>query len=292
MRLDAIRSFITVVETGSYASAAEVLYTSATTLHSHVKAIQDELTVPLITFSGRRLELTAAGHQFLIFAQRLVLDYEELTSDLSSRVRPARTTIKIMSPHGPAVHLLPPVVRAFQEEHGDTIVQIDNGLKGESLAALASKQTDIAVMNDIGVAHHRDVFEASPVYEDRLVAVIRADHEDGEGEELLARYPIAAQPSGSPSRQYLERWSRSRGLDLDVRYEHATFDGIASYVLAGECVGITSEYIMQQSHGQLRVIELPAFDLPRRIVALHHPRPSPQVAAFVEALSAYYAKPV
>lgn len=293
MRLDAIRSFITVVEEGSYAAAAESLYTSPTTLHSHVKSIQDELAVPLMTFSGRRLELTAAGHQFLLFAQQVIVDYDTLTQDITNRVRPERSKIRVVSPHGPAVHLIPPVVRDFEDDHEDLLVMIETSLKGESIAALASNQADIAVLNDVASVHHlTDVFEVATVYEDRLVAIIDHDISDASGTELFSRYPVAAQPSGSPSRQYFERWARENSVAADVKFEHSTFDGIKSYVMDAGCIGIVSEYIVKTAPdpGRLRIIDLPDFELPRRIVALYHPRPSARVASFVEALSSYYRR--
>lgn len=61
MRFEATRSFVKLVELGSYAAAAEALYMSTTTLHSHVKAIEAELATVLVKFKGRQLVLTVDG---------------------------------------------------------------------------------------------------------------------------------------------------------------------------------------------------------------------------------------
>jgi DNA-binding transcriptional LysR family regulator len=271
MRLDAIRTFLAVVEAGSYAAAAESQYHSATTLHGHVKSIQEELGATLFTFAGRRLELTAAGHEFLLFAERTVTEYDAMQRTIGSRVRTRVRPLRVMSSYGPSVHLLPPVIREWTAAHEDAAVTVEMGQKGESLAALSAGQIDVAVMNDAGVTRVDDALERTRIYSDRLVGVVRSDRYRAPDLELLASMPVAAQPGGHPTREYLERWARRQGLELNVLYEHGAFDGVFSHVRAGAAVGFVSEYVVQRSGvaDEFTILELPELVLQRSITALH-----------------------
>jgi len=62
MRIDAIASFQKLVETGSYAAAAEALFMSPTTLQSHIKSVENELGTPIVRFASRKTGTNACRH--------------------------------------------------------------------------------------------------------------------------------------------------------------------------------------------------------------------------------------
>ncbi|MGD9890552.1 MAG: LysR family transcriptional regulator, partial [Dehalococcoidia bacterium] len=190
MRIDAIRSFLRLVEAGSYSSAADLLFMSPTTLHSHVKSIEDELNMALVTFDGKRMELTRAGAEFLLFAERTIAEFDVLRDGLAGLTRPTQATLRVVSLSAPAVHLLPPVVVAFQRSHPDVHVSVDTRRAGEAIAALVSKQADLAIVHNAHAVHVRDVFVTSLVFEDRLTAVIRRDLYQPPDIALMERYPL------------------------------------------------------------------------------------------------------
>lgn len=286
MRLDAIQTFLAVVEAGSYAAAAESQYLSATTLHGHVKSIQEELGGTLFTFTGRRLELTAAGHEFLLFAERFVVEYDAMRRVIGGRVRTRVRPLRVMSSYGPSVHLLPEVIREWTVAHPDAPVTVETGQKGESLAALSARQIDVAVMNDAGVRRVDDAFERMRIFADRLVGVVHVDRYHRPDLELLTSIPVAAQPAGHPTREYLERWARAADIELDVMYEHAAFDGVLSHVRAGAAIGFVSEYVVRHSGEaeQFTILDLPGLALQRSIMALYRSDADERTRGLVELL--------
>jgi DNA-binding transcriptional LysR family regulator len=293
MRIDAIRSFLRLVEAGSYTGAAELLFMSPTTLHSHVKSIEDELNMTLVTFDGKRMELTRAGAEFLLFAERTIAEFDVLRDGLAGLTRPSQTTLRIVSLSAPAVHLLPSVVDAFQRVHPDVHVSVDTRRAGEAIAALVSKQADLAIVHEAHAVHVRDVFLTSLLFEDRLAAVIRRNLYEPPDAALMERYPLAVQPSAnSLSRQYVERWARERNVQIRAHYEHASFDGILTYVMAADCVGIVGGYVASSSPvaAMIQQLDLPSFDHVRRIVALYPATSNEAVRAFVEFAYSFYAE--
>jgi DNA-binding transcriptional LysR family regulator len=281
---------VTLVETGSYVAAAEAQFLSATTLHGHVKTLEEEVGADLVTFSGRRLELTRAGSRFLVFAQRALAEYDDLHGELAASARRPAGHLRIASLHGPSIYLLPPVVRAFQAARPEVTVSIEAKGVGESLAALVSGEVDLAVTNDLHADLATGLLDQSFLCEDELVLAVRRDCYAEPVRTLLERYPLAVQPPSSRYRQYVERWTRSQGIEPRMVYEHTSFDGILAYVLAGECVGMMASYVVERGplRRKLRVLDLPGFSFKRQVIALHPARPDRLVAEFVQAFRLHY----
>jgi len=77
-KLIAIQNFIHVVEYKGFSAASTRLYVSASTLSRQVSYLEQQLGVPLINRSTRKLVLTAAGEQFLVEAKRITADVDQL----------------------------------------------------------------------------------------------------------------------------------------------------------------------------------------------------------------------
>lgn len=290
MRLESTRSFVKLVELGSYAAAAEALYMSTTTLHSHVKAIEAELATVLVKFKGRQLVLTVDGQRFLRFAERTIGEFEELQYGLSRNSSGERETLRIASLYGPANYLLPPVIHAISAANPDLSIVVQSGHVEESLAALVSGRVDIMIGHEVHAAALTDAYAATPVYRDELTAIVRADYDHHSPEDLFGLYPVAVQPPRSLSRQYFERWARDHDIAVRSRFEFDVFDGILSQVMFGRTIGILGGYVARLSPLRDQVVELalPGFQQRRDLVAIHPITLKPRAREFIKALGAFY----
>ncbi|MFO7539587.1 MAG: LysR family transcriptional regulator, partial [Chloroflexota bacterium] len=61
MELYQLRTFVAVAEEGHLTRAAERLHTSQPSLSAHIKALEDELGVPLFVRTPKGMRLTHAG---------------------------------------------------------------------------------------------------------------------------------------------------------------------------------------------------------------------------------------
>ena len=69
----ALRSFVAVAEHDSLSAAARVLHYSQSALSLHLKALEDELGVQLLTRCRPRAQLTPAGRRFLAHAEQALV---------------------------------------------------------------------------------------------------------------------------------------------------------------------------------------------------------------------------
>lgn len=86
----ALRSFITVVETGSFAKAAEQLDVSTAAISRRIAALEGLLGSQLIARTTRRLDLTDAGKLFY----EDTLNIFQMLDEADERVRVGRETVK------------------------------------------------------------------------------------------------------------------------------------------------------------------------------------------------------
>jgi DNA-binding transcriptional LysR family regulator len=290
MRLEAIRSFIALVETGSYTAAAEALFLSPTTVHGHVRSLEDELGASLVSFTNRKLGLTRAGSRFLLFAKRSLSEFDETRDDIAGIAHQDAARLHVVSLHGPSIHLLPPVIRAFEQERPGIRVSVEAKGVGESFAALISGQADLIISNEIHTDLATGHYTFTDLYEDDLVLVVRPEDYQPPDVELLTRFPVATQLPVSRYRQYLEKWAREREIPLWIAYEHTAFDGIVSFVLEGNCIGMVAGYMARFGpfRDRLRVLDLPGFELRRTVIGVHSVQPDPLTEEFMRFFRRFF----
>src|SRR6266404_8737033 len=90
--VDQLRTFIAIVETGSFTRAAEVVHKTQSAVSMQMKRLEERLDRPIFARDGRASKLTEDGERLLDYARRIVrLNIEALAafadSELSGRVR-------------------------------------------------------------------------------------------------------------------------------------------------------------------------------------------------------------
>jgi len=90
-----VRYFIAVAENGSVTGAAQQLSVSQSTVTEAIKALEDELGVPLIERQARGVALTYKGQQFLRHAHRILAEVNDAQRALRSREAPLTGTLQL-----------------------------------------------------------------------------------------------------------------------------------------------------------------------------------------------------
>src|SRR5947209_11705132 len=90
--VDQLRTFIAIVETGSFTRAAETVHKTQSAVSMQMKRLEERLARPIFTRDGRTSKLTDDGERLLDFARRIVkLNVEAIAAfsdaELSGRVR-------------------------------------------------------------------------------------------------------------------------------------------------------------------------------------------------------------
>src|ERR1700686_5119500 len=90
--IDQLRTFLAIVETGSFTRAAEIVHKTQSAVSMQMRRLEERLERPIFARDGRASKLTEDGERLLDYARRIVkLNVEALATfsktELSGRVR-------------------------------------------------------------------------------------------------------------------------------------------------------------------------------------------------------------
>lgn len=172
-RAGEMQVFVTVLEAGSFSSAARRLMMTPSTVSKLVARLEARLGVRLVERSTRALSLTTEGHLYHERALRVLADLEELERELATGSAGASGTVRISASVAFGTIALEPLLPAFWEAHPNIVVDLS---LSDEMADLYLERTDIAfrvggladsslTAANLGTA--RRMIVASPAYLER-----------------------------------------------------------------------------------------------------------------------------
>ncbi|MEY0449876.1 LysR family transcriptional regulator [Proteus terrae] len=141
-QIDRIRSFIAVVDTGSFTQAAKYLRLSKSMVSIHIKALETELDASLLNRNTRRFSLTETG-EMLYQDFRLVLSQLEQTLD-KARLghQELQGSLRLSSTAEFGEHYILPLLNQFMQLHPKLKVQY---AFNSSIEDLINHKLDLAI---------------------------------------------------------------------------------------------------------------------------------------------------
>jgi DNA-binding transcriptional LysR family regulator len=141
-RLAAIQVFAQVVESGSFAKAAERLGLSTSAASRQVADLEAHLQARLLNRTTRRVSLTESGQQFYERAVQLMADLTEAEQEASSAAVIPRGTIRLTTSVTFGVRHVAPAIAQFLERYPD--VRFDVSLS-DRVVDLVEEGLDLAI---------------------------------------------------------------------------------------------------------------------------------------------------
>ncbi|MBY4573332.1 LysR family transcriptional regulator [Gordonia paraffinivorans] len=174
MELRHLRYFRAVAEELHFGRAARRLHIAQPPLSQQIRQLEDELGVALLRRSTRRVELTAAGEDYLRHAVA-ILDSVDAAARRAQRIAEGRQGNLAIGCVGSATYsLLPRLVRALRDELPDVDVSVRGEMLGPAqVEALASGDIDLALLR---MPVDTTGLYVESIRRDRLIAALPADH--------------------------------------------------------------------------------------------------------------------
>ncbi|NGO64584.1 LysR family transcriptional regulator [Rhizobium daejeonense] len=122
-RLDCIRMFVAVMDTGSFAAGAARLGTSSSQASKLVSRLESDLGVQLIKRTTRVLSPTEAGTSYCERARALLEEFDQLDASVRNVSAAPSGLLRIAAPITFGTRQLAPLLNMFAEQYPD--IQID-----------------------------------------------------------------------------------------------------------------------------------------------------------------------
>jgi len=150
LELDLLRTFVAIVDTGSFAGAADAVFRTPSAVSMQIKKLEDVLGKAVLVRDSRSVSLTREGEMLLEHARRaLALNRQMMsrfmTPDIAGEVR-------LGTPDDVAERFLPTMLRRFADSHCGVTVNVIVDSSGELIERVRQRKVDLALITcDAGI---------------------------------------------------------------------------------------------------------------------------------------------
>jgi DNA-binding transcriptional LysR family regulator len=276
-----LKVFRAVAEHLSFRRAGEELYLTQPAVTLQIKALEEDLGVPLFDRTGTQVALTAAGSVLLDYVRRVDDLLAEAEQGIAALGGAVGGELRIGVSTTIAQYVLPRMLGEFHREHPQVRLAVESGNTEDVVTALEAQRVALGLIE--GPPRRRDV-HAEPFLEDELVLMVPASHEWAETGSIqtgqLAGAPLLMREQGSGTRRVLELALEKAGLklkSLKIALELDSTEAIKSAVEAGLGVGFASRWATYKEveMGTLRLVEIRGLRVLREFTLVYPAGPAP-----------------
>ncbi|MCZ4279717.1 LysR family transcriptional regulator [Kiloniella laminariae] len=269
MDLQSLRTFKLVMDLGSITAAAEHLHTVQPNVTARIRKLEQDLGTALFQRAHRRLIPTHEAHELLGYANAMLSLEQAAMKAINPR---DQGHIRLGFIDSQAGHLLPGVIRAYQQSYPEAEIVVDSGVSGYLNREVEDCRLDAAVVVDRRVrSRDQDNLITHKLFTEPLVYL--APRNVVSLEEALTLPIMVLVQEGGGYRNFAIDWYRSQDLVSPKVMEISTIDGIVACIRAGICASVLPLSIVESFELQSRVsrFALPGEDAEISIVLTHRP---------------------
>jgi DNA-binding transcriptional LysR family regulator len=209
-----LNTLLAVVRTGSVTAAADELVVTQPSVSSALAALARELDCELFERSGRGIRITNSGAAFVPYAADVIglLGRGRQAAREAAAIEARK--LQIIAATTAAESFVPPLMRAFSEEHPDIKLTLAVGNQDEVLESVINHSVDVAIA---GKPRSDDRLVAEPLMDNEIACITAPDdpavgHGPIESANLAGRAWLLRE-IGSGTRRLNEQFLADRGLD-------------------------------------------------------------------------------
>lgn len=230
--MDLLRTYVTVVELGSFTAAAELLGRTQPAISLQLKRLEELVGQNLLIRQGLQVEQSHAGRIIFRYAKQILALNDEVLSQFITTAVSGKIHIGIPSEF--ATTLLPKILGRFSQAYPSVSLEVTSSLSQQLLAEQKQKQYDLIL-----ALHHEPTMpnaqyvKAECVKEDELVWLSSGNHDV----HLQDPLPLIIAPDGCRYRERAIEKLEQAGRRWRIVYTNPDLAGIQAAVNEG--LGVT-----------------------------------------------------
>jgi DNA-binding transcriptional LysR family regulator len=143
---DQLRSFLAIVDEGSFTRAAERVHKTQSAVSMHIRRLEEQLGCALFVKQGRGARLTAEGEQLVEYARRILREEAGALAALSRKG--LRGTVRFGVPDDYAEAFLADILLRFNHRHPLVEIAVSCENSVELSALVRAGAIDLALVTD------------------------------------------------------------------------------------------------------------------------------------------------
>jgi len=222
-----LRTFLAVVESGSFSTAAARIFRSQSAVSLQIKQLESRLGQAVFQRHARGVALTSVGEKLCPTAQKVIALLDEAIGEL--RINPLRGSIRIGIPDEYGDSLLAEVLAQFSRDHPQVELSVRCSFSTTFPEALARNEIDIAVHAVESAAENQQL-----LHRENTCWVTSKYHRAHRQSPL----PVALFDRACWWRDRALEALNQAGIDYQVVFSSESVTGISAAVRAGVAVGM------------------------------------------------------
>lgn len=247
MNVSQLRTFLAVVDHGSFSEAGRVLGVSQPAVTMQIQALEADVGATLLDRAYRKVDLTEAGRTLLPYARQVIDEIEEARTALDQLSGIVSGRLSVGASTTPGQYVLPRVLGGFLREYPEVGVSLRVHDTSEVIAGVESGEADLGMT---GAEVHGARVHYERLGSDDLLMICPAGHRFASRSNVtfaqLTDEPFIVREEGSGTRMAAEDVIRHAGVDpgeLKVVMELGTNEAIVSAVEGGMGIGVVSAQV-------------------------------------------------
>jgi DNA-binding transcriptional LysR family regulator len=258
-----LRSFVAVIESGSFTRAGERVHLSQSTVSQQIRRLEEQLGCTLLDRRGRYVQASEQGQHLLGYARRLLHLMHEAVEQIQAAENPAELRIGVAEDF--AAERLTPTLAAFAKAHPNIRLEVTS-----DLSSRLWQQFGAGAFELILIKQRRGQATAQASWPEPLgwFDSVRAPT------QLQDPLPLVMFPPGGLYRDEMIHALESAGRRWRISYLSASLASLRAAVADGLGVSLLPSRMAHPGH--LRLTPEQGFIAPGSIeLALHYQSPAP-----------------
>ena len=247
MDVRSLQGFVEVVRRGGFSRAAEALHVTQPAVSKMVKALEEELGLPLLWRQARRVALTDAGRVAYERAQAVLSALRAVEEEVAAVGAVTRGRVRFGVPPMVGGAVFPPVLAAFRRAYPGVSLELreEGARRVESLVLHGEIEVGATVLPTDAAS-----FEILPLMRDVLRAVLPPGHPLARRRSLALRdlehLPFVLYRADFALHGHILEACRNAGFQPQVAAESSQWDFMAAMVAADMGVALLPQTICRR----------------------------------------------
>ncbi|MBE9032040.1 LysR family transcriptional regulator [filamentous cyanobacterium LEGE 11480] len=249
MRLENVKAFLAVAETGSFQKAAKQRSVTQSTISRQIQNLEDSLGTPLFHRSSTA-KLTVAGDCFLAHARRIDREWAVAMEEISDLMGGQQTELCVAGIQSVCAYQLPPVLQRFCKEFPQIQLRLTALGSDRALKVLRDGLVDMAIVQNNRLLTSTAEMVIDVLYEEPIQVLMSADHPLTQFEIIpwsqLARYSQVVFKDGYGMQRLVQEQFRLQGESLHAALELNTLEAFRGIVRQGDLITLLPQSALQE----------------------------------------------
>ncbi|MBN3858919.1 LysR family transcriptional regulator [Paraburkholderia sp. Ac-20340] len=258
LSLYSLRLFVSVVDEGTIAKAAEREHIASSALSKRISELEQSLGTPLLVRLARGVQPTIAGSVLAKGARLLLRNAEDLADEIEHFASGLSGQVRVAANLSSITQFLAADLGRFCDAHPFVRVDLEEQVSDEVVRLVSANAADIGIYSLSDKDHELETF---PYRTDRMVMVVPDTHPLASRESVsfaeTLDYPHVGMHPGSAANALLMRHASDLHRQIQLRFQVTSYDAMIAMIKAGMGIGMMPNHsISLYSIDRMKILQL------------------------------------